>query len=229
MSTNPTVSVVIPVYNGAKYVGEALESVFAQTLRPSEVIVVDDGSTDGTGEVVRGFETVTYVYQANAGASAARNLGVDRASGEYIAFLDHDDVWSPFKLERQVALLRDDPRVGFALCWIEHEFADGVPPQWFRNRDGSPTEPGYVTSTWLVRRATFDAVGPFDSAYRIGQDTDWLVRAVDLGIRYAIVGGDPLVTKRTHGSNLMSGVQESKKEMLQLLRQSLRRKQGMAK
>ena len=97
------ISCVIPVFNGERYLGEALESVLAQSYQPLEVIVVDDGSTDETAEVARRYgERVRYVWQPNAGETAARNLGLTAAHGEFIAFLDADDVWDSEKLERQI-------------------------------------------------------------------------------------------------------------------------------
>jgi glycosyltransferase involved in cell wall biosynthesis len=106
----PRVSVIIPAYNAAEHISGALESIFDQTFRDFEVIVVDDGSTDNTKEVVRAFqgkENVRYFYQRNGGQSSARNLGVREARGEYLAFLDADDLWMPEFLERMVAKMND--------------------------------------------------------------------------------------------------------------------------
>ncbi|ASV76489.1 Putative glycosyl transferase [Thermogutta terrifontis] len=98
----PRISVVIPVYNGAKYLREALASVMEQTYKPFEIIVVDDGSTDGSADIAKSFaENIIVLSQANRGESAARNLGINAASGDWIAFLDADDIWHPKKLERQ--------------------------------------------------------------------------------------------------------------------------------
>src|SRR5437870_3978845 len=109
----PRVSVVIPLYNSVDYIGEAIESAVAQTFRDFELIVVDDGSTDGSASVVRGFgDAVRYVYQTNAGVSVAMNHGMALSKGELIAFLDNDDVWVPWKLERQVTFLDRKPACG---------------------------------------------------------------------------------------------------------------------
>src|SRR5581483_7648961 len=115
MSTSPaegaeisqvTISVVIPTHNRALLLQRALRSVVAQSRPPDEILVVDDGSTDDTAEVVRRFESVTYLHQENAGASAARNHGVSVACGDFIAFLDSDDVWFPEYLERMANTIR---------------------------------------------------------------------------------------------------------------------------
>ena len=98
----PRVSVVIPTYNCAKFLGRTIDSALRQTYRDFEIIVVDDGSTDGTQALVAAYEeSVRYVYQTNQGASAARNAALSRASGEFIAYLDADDLWRPDKLSRQ--------------------------------------------------------------------------------------------------------------------------------
>ncbi len=115
------ISCVIPVFNGERYLGEALESVLAQSYQPLEVIVVDDGSTDGTAEVARRYgERVRYVWQPNAGETAARNLGLTAAQGEFIAFLDADDVWHSEKLERQIARFQERPEIDLCFTQIQH-------------------------------------------------------------------------------------------------------------
>ncbi len=121
------ISVVVPAYNAERSIGETIESILNQTMPPTEVIVIDDGSLDGTAGVVRGFGTrVKYERQENAGASAARNRGIALAKGEYLAFLDADDLWLPQKLEKQIALLERNPD----LRWVYSDafiFADGQP------------------------------------------------------------------------------------------------------
>src|SRR5947208_1951691 len=104
---SPTISVAIPAYNARKFLVEALESVLAQTFRPHEIIVVDDGSTDGTSAVVAEYAPdVTLISQANSGESVARNLALSRVTGEWVAWLDADDVWEPTKLEAQADRIR---------------------------------------------------------------------------------------------------------------------------
>src|SRR3954453_22774254 len=95
---NRKVSVIVPVYNGAAYLPEAIGSALAQTVRPLEIVVVDDGSTDDSGRIAQQYELVRYVWQANAGISAARNRGIEAAQGDVLALLDADDVWLPDKL-----------------------------------------------------------------------------------------------------------------------------------
>jgi glycosyltransferase involved in cell wall biosynthesis len=111
MSSDPTISVVIPAYNAADYLPETLQSVFAQSYPVHEVIVVNDGSTDHTDRVLQSFGgRIRQVYQENAGEGASRNVGIEHASGDWIAFLDADDLWSPQKLEEQVCVLQRHPQ-----------------------------------------------------------------------------------------------------------------------
>jgi glycosyltransferase involved in cell wall biosynthesis len=122
-----TISVVIPTYNHGLYLREAIDSALAQTLPPLEVIVVDDGSTDGTAAVLRDYGgRIRTIRQANAGVAAARNTGMAAVTGAYIAFLDSDDVWAPDKLERQAARFKTDPRLGLVHGGVEHIDAAGL-------------------------------------------------------------------------------------------------------
>ncbi len=113
-----SVSVVIPAYNSGKYIQRAIESVLAQTLKPDEIFVVDDNSTDDTAKIVRQFDSVRYIHQAHAGASVARNIGIEAATSEWIAFLDADDEWLPEYLHKQIELLKNNPD----LAWTTTNF-----------------------------------------------------------------------------------------------------------
>src|SRR6476619_4299573 len=114
-SENPLVSVIIPVYNGARYLRAALESVFAQSYCNFEVIVVDDGSVDDSGVIAQSFPEVRYINQTNQGVAAARNHGIEVARGEYFAFLDQDDLWTPEKLKLQIEYLLNHQDLGYTL------------------------------------------------------------------------------------------------------------------
>lgn len=132
---NYTISVVIPAYNADKYIGRAIDSVLAQTLAPHEVIVVDDGSTDNTAQIVAQYQSkVKYILQENAGASVARNTGIKDADGEWIAFLDADDEWLPNKLQLQINNLRQHPD----LVWTTANFTNCV---CSKNRQGPHFDP----------------------------------------------------------------------------------------
>ena len=218
--TATLVSVVIPLYNGERHIADALRSVFAQTHAPLEVIVVDDGSTDGGAAIAQRFP-VRYAWQPNAGQSTARNAGVALASGELIAFLDQDDIWEPEKLVAQVAALAAHPEAGYALCQVRYTL-DGPAPAYFRPQDITAPENGYVPSCWLVRREAFDRVGGFDPAYRRAEDVEWIARAKDGGVRSVVVP-QLLVWKRVHATNTSGGPPPAGRELLDALRASAHR------
>jgi glycosyltransferase involved in cell wall biosynthesis len=228
----PSVSVIIPAYNSEAFLREAVESALGQTHPPHEIIVVDDGSTDDTAAIARGLPVV-YIRQENAGVSAARNVAIGHSKGELIALLDSDDVWLPEKLAIQIEALNANPDAGYAVCFFSYIFRPEPsppswwPPVWYREGYVPPTEAGYcIPSTWLIRRSTWDAVGPFDLQRRVGEDIDWLARAKDVDISTVLVE-DVLLHKRAHETNLTSGVKVGGPGIwLHTLRASLARRRG---
>ena len=126
MKEGPLVSVIIPAYNAQKYIREALDSVLAQTYSSFEIIVVEDSSTDDTAKIIKSYidPRVKFVHQEKKGQTAARDEGMRRASGKYLAFLDADDVYLPQKLERQVGYMEAHPECGLCYCDLYHFFAD---------------------------------------------------------------------------------------------------------
>jgi glycosyltransferase involved in cell wall biosynthesis len=183
-----SVSVVVPTYNMARYLDDALESVFAQTRLPQEVIVVDDGSADETPVIVQRWrDRIRYVRQEHAGVSAARNAGIRESSGAYIAFLDADDLWAPEKLAAQLPLLEQDPAVGLVCSDFAVQSADGrIRPSYFgtstprwvdgdvfdRVLEGCSIPP----STAVVRRSAVEPLGGFDRALVVGEDLHLFLR-----------------------------------------------------
>jgi glycosyltransferase involved in cell wall biosynthesis len=168
----------------ARYLGDALDSVLAQTRQPAEVIVVDDGSTDDTPAIVERYSArVRYIRQANAGVSAARNAGIRASSHDYIALLDADDLWAPEKLAAQIPLLENDPSIGLVCSDFAIQHADGrrtasyfATHPW--DNDGDVFEG--VFSGWSIPPATVvfrrAAAGEFDESLVVGEDLHLFLR-----------------------------------------------------
>jgi glycosyltransferase involved in cell wall biosynthesis len=199
----PLVSCVVPVFNGELYLRDALDSALQQTYRPLEVIVVDDGSTDATPDVLAAYANrVCCVRQANAGPAAARNCGVQAARGEFIAFLDADDLWHPEKLMRQMARFEARSDLDLCLTYAQNFWIPELRDEEARFRGHRITRPlpAYVPSTLLARCHFLDTVGPFDAALRFGHSTEWFLRAA---VRDAVIEVLPevLYYRRLHHSN----------------------------
>lgn len=195
MSSTATISVVIPCYNAASYIGATLRSVFAQQWPGLEVLVVDDGSRDGSAELVeREFPQVRVLRQPNQGVAVARNTGIRAASGRWIAFVDADDIWLPGKLQAQWALLQATPgaRIAYTAWQVWDSTAPEPEPAYLAALQSAADQPrwqgasGWIydqllldcwvwTSTVLAERSLFDEVGLFDTALKVGEDYDlWL-------------------------------------------------------
>lgn len=224
---NSVVSCIVPVFNGERYVQEALESISSQTYRPLEIIVVDDGSTDNTHEVVRSLGiSVQYIEQVNMGPAAARNFGISLAKGDFVAFLDSDDLWHQEKLSKQMARFQAKPEAEICITHISH-FEDsevGRKDSRYYGHRRLDNIPGYVTQTLLARRTTFDKVGIFDSTLRHGDANDWFVRVADCGLCMELLP-EVLVYRRLHATNFSSqGRSVSLAEHLKIIKASLDRR-----
>jgi len=205
----PLVSVVIPTHNRAHYVTQAIDSVLAQTYANYEIIVVDDGSTDDTRHVLRAYgDRLRYIYQENhnRGPAAALNRAVSEARGKYIALLDDDDMWLPSKLELQIAVLEQDPEIGFLGTDMYITDASGnVIDRWGKPPSVAETFASLIEDNILgnpsvvVRKRLFDQVGGFDASLRTTQDYDLWLRLARIS-RFKCLDV-PTVKWRMHGSN----------------------------
>ena len=210
VTRTPSVSAVIPVHNGEEYLADAVSSALNQTYPVRECLVVDDGSTDSTHAVAQAFGApVRYVHQNQGGVSSARNHGARIADGEYVAFLDHDDVWRPEKLARQIEAL-SAVKAGMALCAMQLVDSELAPTGTLRLRSPGDLLTGMLTfdrtqlvscsSTGLVDRAQLFAIGGFDQTLSMSADWDLLARMLlGPGIVYV---DEPLTLYRVHGSNM---------------------------
>jgi glycosyltransferase involved in cell wall biosynthesis len=220
--TEPLVSVVVPVHDGERFLGDALKSALAQDHPRVEVVVVDDGSSDRSADIAGAFP-VRLLRQENQGVAAARNAGIEASGGQLVAFLDQDDVWLPTKLSRQVAALGARPEADFVLTRMEMALEPGVPrPEWVEQEWLEEDQPGVVPSALLARRHVFDQIGAFDTSYRYGCDADWLARAKDAGVAWTTVD-EALVRYRIHEGNGNYDRDGVRRELFRVLRASVAR------
>lgn len=210
----PLISVIVPVFNGESYLGEALASIRAQDHRPLEILVIDDGSTDRTAGIAKGLDDVRYHRQERSGPGAARNRGVDLAKAGLLTFLDADDVWLPGKLSRQIAALEGE---------TEAVFTHAIQ---FRGDEQSEARAGYFPGTMLIRRAAFLRVGYFAVDHSVRETFEWHARAIEAGLRYRLLP-DVLYRRRIHSTN--RGITEPNlRGYLEVLKASLDRRRGQA-
>lgn len=195
-----TVSVVIPVYNGERYLGEAIESVLVQGAAAVEVVVVDDGSTDGSAALARSFGPPVRCRQIpHSGIAGARNAGLRDSRSELVALLDADDIWAPTALAELLPALqgRDHDLVfGHVRQFVSPELEPTTPSSRYQGE----LEPAYGASGVLIRRAAFARVGPFHEGLSSGEFIDWMARARELGLREKLIPAH-VVSRRIHSSN----------------------------
>lgn len=226
--SGPRVSVILPVKNGARFVGEALESVLSQDYRPMDVTVVDADSTDGTRSIVEDLADVgvRLVDQAGTGIAAAWNQGIDETTGPILAFISSDDRWLPGKLTRQVGVLTDEPEVGYTIGHFRYFLQPDcdVPATFNRALLGIDLM-GRIMETLVARRGVFDAVGRFDPSLRTAEDVDWYARAKDLAVPMRVVD-DVILEKRIHDANISTAGAQNMPHLMEALRRSIQRRRG---
>lgn len=227
MKNLPLVTVIIPVYNGGKFLEEALQSVFDQTYQNMEIIVVDDGSTDNSADIAQRYPGVNYIYQENQGVSVARNTAITKAKGEFIAFLDSDDFWMPDKLSIQIEYMLRNPEFRITTTDKTNFLEPGTQlPNHLKQIDNWETMEENIPSTMVVHHSVFKEIGNYSPDYRASEDIEWIWRATDASISIKKVEKN-LVRRRLHGSNLSwVMVKDHKTNLMRILRESVARKQG---
>ncbi len=202
----PKVSVIIPTYNRANYICETIDSVLSQTFKDFEIIIVDDGSTDHTRDVLEKYrDRINYHYQVNEGAGAARNKAISLSRGEYLGFIDDDDLWLPNKLEVQVKELDENPDVAFVCSGAYQIDGSGQTITYWSAKCTETFENLYegdfvLNLTVLLRRKCFDEIGGGDASLIISYDYDlWLRVAKTHKFKHI---NAPLAKYRLHGNNL---------------------------
>ena len=221
----PLISVIIPVYNGERYLAEAIESALAQTYRPVEIIVVDDGSTDGTARVAERFSPPARLFfQTKSGVGPARNRGVSKARGSFLSFLDADDLWPPDRLSCQMAAFNADPTLdmvfGHAQQFISPELTGRGKVKLDRARE---VMPGYLASVLLIKRESFFRVGTFATNWRVGEFVDWYLKAKEAGLKSTMLDG-VVLKRRIHTENMGIRERDFRTDYVRIIKASLDRR-----
>ncbi len=220
-----SISVIVPLYNAENYIVDALNSILNQTLKPFEIIVINDGSTDKSLSKIELFgNKIKIIHQQNKGAGAARNEGIKIANGAYLAFLDADDLWIEDKLEKQFDFLKKYP---------ETEMISGIVEQFISPElsieDTNKLNPllknmpGYLPGAIFIKKSDFLKVGYFNENLHLGEFIDWYSRAKDIGINHHVLP-DTFLKRRIHNNNMGIYKKEYVKDYLTVLRASLERK-----
>lgn len=213
----------MPVWNGIAFLGEALESILVQEPAVDEIVVVDDGSTDGSGDLARSFGArVRCVRREHAGLAATRNAAVREARGDLVAFLDADDVWPRGRIARLLAALAANPDCGIAQGRLQRMVPDGT---GWKLVDESWRAPNVATA--LIRREVFARVGAFDEKVAGADDVDWLLRAKEGGVREAQVDAVTLLYRR-HDGNMTNDVEADQTRLLRVLGRAVARRRAAA-
>jgi glycosyltransferase involved in cell wall biosynthesis len=219
-----TISVILPAYNAGKYIGEALQSILVQTIPVDEIIVVDDGSTDNTKEVVSSFP-VRYLYQTNKGTAAALNAGIEQASGDYLAFLDADDIWMPQRLYLQLQALEKDPALDMVFGLMQQFISPELPEEEQRKIEVNTEEVmvGIHKSAWLIKREAFMRVGPFAGGFLLEEFTDWYARSKEKRLHESVIR-QVVAKRRIHQSNTSRVHKNIKQDYPRILKAALDRR-----
>ncbi len=194
------ISVIIPAYNAGRYLAAAVASALAQTLPPAEIIVVNNGSDDDTAAVARRLP-VRYQHKPHDVVATARNLGVELAQGDWLAFLDADDLWLPDKLAAQALLFETQPDLDLVFGQVEQFHSPDVAQHAAHLPDSHRLLDGYVAGTLLVRRETFLRLGFFASTWEVSDFYEWYARAQDAGLKIAVLP-QVVLRRRLHDDNL---------------------------
>ena len=224
----PDISVVIPVHNGERYLAECIQSVLDQNLAGLELLVIDNGSTDGTADVARAFSSIRYFHLADKGLSKALNHGLEQCRGAFLAFLDADDLWPPNRLAVQLAVFARSPAVelvfGHVEQFISPELEESAKAK-LNIRD--KRLPGRYRGTMLIRQESFWRVGQFEPSMDFAEFIDWYMRAAEHHIREVMLP-DVVTLRRIHGANLGYTERLKRVEYARVLKRGLDRRRRLS-
>jgi glycosyltransferase involved in cell wall biosynthesis len=225
MRTNPKISVLVPMFNGERYIEEALLSILNQDYKPLEIIVVDDGSIDKSAQIVKQFSSVRYVYQDNKGPVCSRNRALLLATGQYISFLDSDDIMVSGFLFKCADFLNKNKNVAIVEGRFQHLFQVNESSRFI-----TKSTPYYhcFLGTSLYRKTVFDVVGAFDERLTFGDDADWFIRAWEKNVKKERLD-ITAIFYRKHQSNLTNNVKLKNQEKTLLFKLKIQRQYNRAK
>lgn len=230
MKNSALVSVIVPVYNCEKYLTYAIKSVLTQTYQPLEIIVVDDGSTDKSGEIAQSFAPeVIYCRLEHGGGSIALNHGISLSQGKYIAFLDADDLWVSNKLTLQMKAFNNNPQLEAVFGHIR-QFTSPELDENSQRKLKIPVEvsPAYHKDTFLITRQALYRVGLFNPQIQMGEFIDWYLRAIEQDL-ISLMLPDILAKRRLHKSNMGIRKKDSRIEYARIIKASLDRRRKLGK
>ena len=227
-SAEPLVSAVIPAHDCDRYVGAAVRSALAQTHERLEVVVVDNGSTDGTADVLRAFgDSVRLVYEGRRGLGPARNAGAGAARGDYVAFLDCDDLWVPEKTEIQLAAFRTDPPPDLVMGHVQQFTSPDLDPALASElRIPEEPRPGlFFMGAALIPRPVLDSVGPWREGVEVSDGLEWFLAARRLGLREVMIP-EVVTMRRVHDRNTSRLRRDRRTEWARVLKRELDERRG---
>ena len=194
----------MPTYNNGKYIEQAIESIYAQHYDNIEIIVVDDGSTDNTKEILQQYKDIKYFYMEHKGISAARNLALEKSKGEYIAFCDSDDYWLPEKINTQLQYFKNNPDCKIVFTKYKNIFETADLKQNKRALHEQKVEDIFkkYLATSIVRKELFDEYGNFVEKFKTGEDSEFVKKKKKKGINVEHYIEKAFYVRRLHGNNI---------------------------
>jgi glycosyltransferase involved in cell wall biosynthesis len=228
MTEQPLISVIIPVYNCDRYLSEAIESVLAQSYRPLEILIIDDGSIDNSAEIAKSFiPHIQYYYQPHNGPATAINYGINLSNGKFLAFLDSDDLWSDSnKLTKQMQVLQKYPSVDLVFSYVQQFISPELDEDYKRKIDIlHEIMPAYVRGGLLLKRETLLQVGYFSSDWHTVDFVDWYIRAKELGLKDLVIP-EIYLKRRIHTTNISLEKSGYRNDYARIIKKSLDRRRN---